>query len=280
MSSSFSSEISDLDHQRVADFMHSEVGIQLPKHKRKLIETRLRKRIILNNLVGIKDYLDYVFSPQGSEERTAMIDTLTTNKTDFFREVEHFERLNSLVHSGQFGNFAERGALQIWSAACSAGQEPYSLAMVLSRLQQQVRGLQFGIWATDICTEVIQTARRGIYSDTQITGIPEDYRKDYLLKSENKVNRRYKVSSQVRQTVRFDLLNLKQGRYPKTASMDVIFCRNVLIYFSAHDRNLVITRLAHCLKPGGILVLGHSESLTPEAKVFFTPIGPTMHCKK
>jgi len=169
--------------------------------------------------------------------------------------------------------------MRAWSAACSTGEEPYTLAMLLAHCQSVDTSFDYSIMASDISTEVLASAKRAIYNQAQISGIPQHYRKRYLLRTRaNVAPARFKICREVRSKVQFEHINLMQNKYPYEGMFDVIFCRNVLIYFSGEDRLLVIKRLTDCLSEGGLLIMGLSESIG-QNRDLYEAVGPTIYRK-
>lgn len=255
--------LSESDHRRLAEFVGRVAGIQLPAHKRTLIETRLRKRLKVTGRPTMRDYVDYALSPTGVDEQVLLIDALTTNKTDFFREPAHFDFLERFVREelAPERNLGWKSPLSVWSAACSTGEEPYTLAMVLFELQAELPGFHFSIDATDIAQSVLETARKGIYRVDRIAPVPQGFRKKYLLRSRNPDKGAIRMAPALRRVINFYSFNLISGEYPSAPQYDVIFCRNVMIYFNGPDRERIIGQLRASLKPGGLLFIGHSESI-------------------
>ena len=268
--------LTDKDHQRVASFVQRVAGIQLPVYKRQLIETRLRKRLKANGIARIADYLDFVFSEQGSAEQAALIDAITTNKTDFFREPAHFDYLTGFIIQQLKRGHYRRGPVKLWSAACSSGEEPYTLAMLLTELQQDWPEFDFSIRATDICSTVLGKAQNAVYRYDRIAPIAESLRKKYLLKSKDPAEKLFRIIKPLRQKVEFSLFNLINDAYPDKPQFDMIFCRNVMIYFNEQDRAKVIRELVSCLVPGGLLFLGHSETVGNQ-RAGLRAVSPTVY---
>jgi chemotaxis protein methyltransferase CheR len=213
-------------------------------------------------LPTLSDYCDYLFSGEGmKEELHCMIDAVTTNKTDFFREPSHFEFLSktavpSLIKRGR----GRAIALKCWSAGCSTGEEPYSLAMVLNDLAERHEDLRFSILATDISTKVLHAARLAIYRGDKARDIPIETKKKYLMKSRDRGEELVRITPRLRQQVEFRRLNLTE-HYELDHRMDIIFCRNVLIYFDRQKQERILERLCGFLNAGGYLFVGHSETL-------------------
>ncbi|OOE89003.1 CheR family methyltransferase [Salinivibrio sharmensis] len=252
------------EHKRIADFIALKSGIQLPEHKRSLIETRLRRRVKATGYKSFIDYLNFTLSSDGArEEQILLIDALTTNTTDFFREPGHFDFLCHYLsnHWVDQSGSGFTSPLKVWSAACSTGEEPYTLAMVLSELRGELVGFEFTIDATDIAPSVLETAKKGIYAQSRIAPVAEYLRKKYLLKSRDPAKALIRMDTSLRACVHFYPFNLITGHYPTKPTYDVIFCRNVLIYFNGEDREKILRRLRMALRPGGLLFIGHSENI-------------------
>jgi chemotaxis protein methyltransferase CheR len=247
------------DFERIACLVGDYCGIRLPASKKQMVEGRLRSRVRVLGHTSMQDYCRVLFGEGGLErELSQLVDAITTNKTDFFREPAHFQVLAKHAIPALLKVHAKhRPLLKIWSAACSAGQEPYSLAMVLSEIAQG--RFVFAILGTDICSEVLEDARHAVYSEDVIKPVPEDMRRRYLMRS-RACKGQFRIVPEIRKLVRFEYLNLMDSRYPIDRDVDVIFLRNVLIYFDKPTQKSVVARLVDHLRPGGYLFLGHSES--------------------
>lgn len=270
------------DHQRVAAFIERIAGIQLPEHKRSLVETRLRRRVKATGYASIQAYLDFAFSPAGeATEQVLMLDALTTNKTDFFREPAHFKYLIQYVKTIllPLKKVGWIKPLKVWCSASSTGEEPYSLAMVLCELERQLSGFRFELLATDIAPSALVTAKKAIYDHQRIAPVPEALRKRYLLRSKDTRKPLIRMAPELRERVEFDQFNLITGRYAELPIFDVIFCRNVMIYFCAEDRDRVVQQMAQRLSQQGRLFIGHSESLGAHRHIFEQEI-PTVYSLK
>jgi chemotaxis protein methyltransferase CheR len=252
------------DFARVAKFIETTTGIKVPPTKKTMVEGRLRRRVRALGLANLEDYCRVVFEEGGFDaESVHLIDAVTTNKTDFFREPSHFIYLRDhcLPEAVELGGGTER-PYKVWSAACSIGAEPYTLAMVLADYAATMAGAwQFSILASDISTAVLEKAARAVYSDEMIEPVPLDVRKRYLLRSKDKSRKLVRIGPELRRTVSFLHLNLMDARYPADTDFDAIFCRNLLIYFDKPTQDAVVGRLCRHLRPGGYLFLGHAESL-------------------
>ena len=257
--------LSALDYKRISTLIGEEVGIKLPPAKRLMVEGRLRKRIRALSLDSFDAYCTYLFKQDGlTAERPFLIDAVTTNKTDFFREPEHFDCLeHRLVPELLELRRGERQPLlKIWSAASSTGAEAYTLAMVLADLASQRKDFRFSILGTDISTNVLAQAQRAIYPADMIKPVPQVMQSRHLMFARKSANRaEVRIVPELRRLVRFTRLNLMDQTYPFDTDVDVILLRNVLIYFDKADQEKVIRRLVGHLRPGGYLILGHSESM-------------------
>lgn len=259
-----SAAMSGRDFRRLGDFIYSECGIKMPDSKKVMLEARLRKRLRALGMRSYSAYCDYIFSPQGAEEEIVhMIDLVTTNKTDFFREPRHFEYLAGtavpeLISTAGAGI---RKRLMVWSAGCSTGEEPYTLAMVLSDVAAECRGFQFLVLATDISTRVLDLAKNAVYEEERIAPVPWEMRKKYLLRSRDRSKRLVRIASALRETVKFRRLNFMDGDFGMRAPLDIIFCRNVIIYFDRPTQESLLNRFCGHLIDGGYLFMGHSETL-------------------
>ncbi|MBE0579153.1 MAG: protein-glutamate O-methyltransferase [Devosia sp.] len=253
------------DFKRIADLIGEEVGIKLPPTKRLMVEGRLRKRVRALGLPNLEAYGTYLFQQDGlAAEWPFLINAVTTNKTDFFREPEHFDLLaERLVPDLIELRRAERKPLlKIWSAASSTGAEVYTLAMVLSDLLAQRQDFRFAILGTDISTSVLEQGVRAVYPAELIAPVPPAKQQRYLMHSRKPgIRPEVRIVPELRRLVRFARLNLMDATYPFDRDVDVIFLRNVLIYFDKADQEKVILRLVDHLRPGGYLILGHSESM-------------------
>jgi len=263
---------------RLSDFIYRESGIKMPLTKKTMLEARLQKRLRSMGLTSYDEYCSYLFSPEGiANELVHMIDVVTTNKTDFFREAQHFEYLiehvlPSLVQSRGAGI---RRPFMAWSAACSSGEEPYTLAMVLDQFSRRARGFTFQVLGTDISTRVLETARDGIYHEERIEQIPLELRSSYFMKSRDRSRKLVRVVPELRAHVKFRRLNFMEDDFGMREKMDVVFCRNVLIYFDRPTQEAVINRICGHLHSGGYLFTGHSETING-MKVPLTPVANTV----
>jgi len=250
------------DFAKLARFIHGYSGIKMPPAKLTMVEGRLRRRVRDGAFESFGAYCRYLFDQGGLDRETVhLIDAVTTNKTEFFREPEHFRLLTERVFPELLESSRGPRPLRLWSAACSTGAEPYTLAMVAADFAQRVPGVSATILATDICTEVLQTAISGIYPEDMIKPVPPELRQRFLLRSKDRGAGLVRIVPALRAMVRFGRLNLIDAPYRVERDQDVIFCRNILIYFDKPTQELVLRQLCEHLRPGGYLVLGHSETL-------------------
>ena len=257
-------DLSKRDFQQLSSFIYNNLGIKMPAGKSTMLTGRLSKRLRALSLSSFSEYCEFLFSPQGQEEEMVhLINVITTNKTDFFREPSHFTYLTqtALPTLQNRQNFTGRNSLKIWSAGCSTGEEPYTLAMVLAEVQATQPGFKFDILATDISTRVLDIARRAVYPKGLIEPITPLFRKKYLLKGVNKKNPQVRIVPELRQRVRFGRLNFMDEDFGLPDKVDVIFCRNVIIYFDKQTQEKLMVKFCRFLNNGGYLFLGHSESL-------------------
>ena len=263
------------DFDRLGRFISEYSGIKMPLNKLTMVELRLQRRMRLLGFSSLAEYCEHLFEDGGLQhEEVYLIDAVTTNKTDFFREPEHFRRLTEQVVPELLRGEGANGALSVWSAACSTGAEPYTIAMVLADLAQQTP-FRFSILATDLCTEVLEKALAGIYPAEQLTAVPAELRRRYVLRGKDPSRRLARISPELRGKMRFGRLNLMDSTYSAPPGLDVIFCRNVLIYFERKTQEQVVAKLCRHLRPGGYLFLGHAETVDC-AELPLTPAGPSM----
>ena len=249
---------------RFQALIYKESGIWLAAHKSSLLVGRLARRLRLLGLSSLAEYHSLVVHPDQQHERALMIDCITTNETQFFREPLHFEflaqrvfpRLTEQANSGQ-----RPKQICIWSAACSTGEEPYSLAMMLLKYFPPEAGWNLEVVATDISTRVLEKARTAIFPMAKAEEIPRDLLHAFMLKGRDDQEGQVRVAPQARKLVRFSRVNLQAESYPFVGFFDLIFCRNVLIYFDQNSKARAMDRILRQLAPTGLLFVGHSEAL-------------------
>jgi chemotaxis protein methyltransferase CheR len=253
--------LSGRDFSKLCDFVYSEAGIRLGPEKKTMLEGRLKRRLRELNIDSYKGYCEYLFGDEGQRrEITSFIDVVTTNKTDFFREPKHFDYLTQRA----LPELAARAAgqpLLVWSAGCSSGEEPYTLAMLLSEFGETRPGFRFHVLATDISTKVLAKAELGIYSGDDVEPVPLPLRRKYLMRSRERDAGQVRIVPELRKLVEFRRLNFMDSDYGVAEKVDAVFCRNVIIYFDRPTQEKILGRLSSYLKPGGYLFVGHSETL-------------------
>lgn len=247
--------LSDRDFQRVRNTIYEQVGIDL-KGKESLVEARLSKQLRTLKFKSFKEYLQYVENDSSGTALTNMVDALTTNHTTFLREPQHFDFLRKRV----IPELALHSDFRIWSAACSSGEEPYSIAFtVIDGTGEGVRS-RASILATDISTKVLAIAQKGVYEADRFRNVPVDQMRRHLLKGVDSVNQKYMIKPGPKAMVQFQRLNLMED-FAHVGMFSVIFCRNVMIYFDRLTQENLVNRLAARLQPEGYLFIGHAESL-------------------
>jgi chemotaxis protein methyltransferase CheR len=248
---------------RIAQLITAEVGIQMPETKHAMVQSRLLRRAGELGLLSVEQYIEHVFATREESEQEQLVNAITTNKTDFFREPQHFDYLTRFALPSLRSEDERRQpvTLKVWSAGCSSGQEPYTLAMVLNEYVAGRHGMDFAILATDVSTKVLAEGRAAIYPEAQIAPVPLAMRRLHLALSRERENRKARVLPHLRRKVRFHQLNFMAEDYPIRDVFDAIFFRNVMIYFDRATQESVIRKLSRHLAPGGYLFIGHSESL-------------------
>lgn len=256
--------LSERDFVIIAAYTERKTGIRLPSHKLGMVQVRVAKRVRQLGMDDFSEYVGFLFGGvSGAPERARLIDLLTTNKTDFFREPAHFSFVSQTALPTLLAADSQLGAsrpLVAWSAACSSGEEPYSLAMVIKDQAAQYTKLEFDIYGTDICSSALVKARRAIYPEERTQPIPAHLRR-YLLRSRRRDEHRVRIVPEVRSQVHFSRANLLTDPPPFDGQADMIFCRNALIYFDRETQLRVLRRLLMALRPEGYLFVGHSEGL-------------------
>jgi chemotaxis protein methyltransferase CheR len=274
----FPSPMTDADFERLSSYIERELGIKMPAVKRVMLESRLSRRLRLHKFTSYALYVDYVFSEEGSRtELIHMIDAVTTNKTDFFREADHFDFLLNNVLPNASSSSSE--PFRIWSAGCSTGEEPYTIAMVMEEYRRVNPSFRYTILATDISTKVLGKAIDAVYEEEKVAPVPLDYKKRYLLRSKDANKKIVRVKPELRAQIEFRRLNFMDDDFGIREHFDVIFCRNVIIYFDRATQERLIGKFRDRLKNDGILFLGHSETMTG-MDIKFRTLAPTVYRKE
>lgn len=271
--------LTEKEFQRLAEFVTSNWGIKLPPAKKVMLEGRLRRRLAALNFSTYSEYCDYLFDSENNHsEALEMIDFVSTNKTDFFRESDHFRFLQENVLPDILSRL-DNETLNIWSAGCSSGEEPYTLAMVIKEFQHDYGRFPVKILASDISQRVLQHAKLAIYKEEKIAPIPLTLRKKYLLRSKDPKNNQVRFVPEIRKMVQFNRVNLMQlDDYNLGGKFQVIFCRNVIIYFDRANQEKLVQCFYDRLDHEGYLFMGHSEAL-PGLKVPFKTVAPMVYQK-
>jgi chemotaxis protein methyltransferase CheR len=258
--------ISDEEFDYFREIAHREAGISIADFKRNMVFRRVSKRVRLLGLKSIDEYCRYLDSGNWERERQALINALTTNKTSFFREEHHFRYLEQSVLPDLAAASRKGGSrrLRIWSAGCSSGEEPYSIAMTLNKMIDNLKDWDARILATDIDTEMVEHGQRGVFINEFLDDIPGDLRLKHASVADSG---HFKMAHAMKQLITFKALNLL-GQWPMKGPFDMIFCRNVVIYFDKPTKQMLFDRFADILKPDGLLFIGHSESLFKVTKRF------------
>lgn len=258
----------------IAALAHREFGLHIAPEKMKMVQSRLRHRLSELGLEDFDAYSALVCSSDGNDERRHMVSALTTNVSHFFREPHHFELLSKYMMPNLRSGIGKSDRVRIWSAGCSNGQEPYSIVMHLLREEPSLASRDFKVLATDVDPKVIAFATQGEYAARQATGISGQDKSAFTTEDGDMIA----VSEHVRSLITFRELNLL-SRWPMRHQFDVIFCRNVVIYFDLETQEELWRRFHQVLKPRGLLFLGHSERVAAPAKFGFTTIGTTAYQK-
>jgi len=246
--------------ERFATYITKELGIKMPDSKLTMVQSRLYSRVRELQLDSVEQYGEYFFADGSAAEREKFVDAVTTNKTDFFREAEHFDYLvGQALPALQAGPVP--GRLNVWSAGCSSGEEPYTLAIVLAEVALKRPGFSYAILGTDVSNRVLKRAREAIYDEQLVGPVAPALRHKYLMKSKDRARPQVRIVPALREKTSFHRLNFMNRQYRIRDPFDVVFFRNVLIYFDRRTQELVINRICQHLKPGGYLFIGHAESL-------------------
>ena len=270
--------LSEAEFKKIAAYIEKNVGIKMPPEKRLMMQSRLSSRLKALHLDSYKQYIDYVFSGKDKDnhEIIMMIDAMTTNLTEFFREPQHFDFMKGTV----LPQYAAQGRnqIKIWSAGCSTGQEPYTLSMVMASYikNNPLSSIRdYSVLATDISTKVLDKAASAIYPMDAVKGIPKEIMHQYFLKGKDPANPAVRLKQDIRSHVNFMRLNFMDEDYGFRDTLQIIFCRNVLIYFDKQNQEKVIRQFLRYLEPGGYLFLGHYETIFGMTLPFKT-VAPTV----
>lgn len=250
-----SSDLSGRQFEQISRIVYTNSGIKLKSGKEALVRSRLMKRLRALKFGSIDDYMSYIGTDEGASELSHLIDVITTNKTSFFRESQHFTFLRKTVLPG----LPDR-RIRFWTAACSSGEEPYSLAMVLLDNLPEIQSADVRILATDISLTMLQRAARAVYPKEVLQDLPPGYQQRHFVKIAHS-SQMFQIRKPVRDLVQVAWLNLV-GNWPMRGPFDVIFCRNVMIYFDKATQEKLVNRFWQLMAPGSYLFVGHSEGLS------------------
>lgn len=259
-------ELKEKDRKELSSFIENRYGIQMPSSKKVLLQSRLQKRALQLGFSSIRQYMDFLFSSNGQNtELDHFATVISTHKTEFFREIDHFTALRASLLPEFFQNelIGKNETLSIWSSASSTGEEVYSIAVtVYDFLKMSGTPLsQFKVIGTDISDSIVNFARKGIYTDQALSSIPFEYR-HYFMRSKDVKQHAIRVVPEIRMFTNFFRQNLMDAQYKVSKGMHIIFCRNVLIYFDRPTQEMILRKLISLLAPGGFLLIGHSETLS------------------
>lgn len=255
-------ELKNSDFEKIQKIIYEQCGINLHEGKKELVKARLGKRLRDGNYNSFSDYCRFVTTAEGADELVAMIDSISTNLTSFFREESHFVRLRLIISDilGKSSASGLKNSFKIWSAGCSTGEEPYTLAITVKEAAGQ-RLFDFTILATDISTKVLHIAEGGVYSQEKIKNIAAPVLRKYFQIGTDRSEGHYRIKTEVKAVIDFQRFNLMH-KFPAQSPMDVIFCRNVMIYFDKPTQGVLVNKFYDSLSKGGYFFIGHSESLT------------------
>lgn len=255
--------LNEKQFKHIASYIESTVGIKMPIEKKLMMQSRLNSRLKSLNFPNFEEYINFIFSktPEAEVELVKLVDAMTTNLTEFFREPAHFDYLTDIV----LPKYAkeDRTNIKLWSVGCSSGQEPYTLSIVMSEYlrKNQTSIRDFSVLASDVSTRVLKKGINAVYEIDTITNLPLDLKKRYFLKGKNQFHNEVRIKPELRKHVKFMHLNVMNEDFGFRDTMQIIFCRNMLIYFDKPTQENVINKFLRYLEPGGYLFLGHSETI-------------------
>ncbi len=278
--SNYTISLTDKEYNLLAKFIYDRSGINLGDNKKELVKARLMKRIKFLRLESFRDYYEYLMADSTGEEIVKMLDAISTNVTSFFREKQHFKYLYSSalaeITSTKLSQKSNR--IRIWSSACSSGEEPYTIAMIIHEFFQSLAGWDMKLLATDISTAALSLAKEGVYDREKTRIIPLTYLEKYFTKVFKDSRIVYEVSQKLKDLIAFRRLNLMDEYFPFNGKFDIIFCRNVMIYFDKQTQEKLVNKFYRYLEPGGYLFIGHSESLIG-TNLHMKPVAPAIYRK-
>ena len=267
------------EFKKLGSFITQVSGIKLPPAKKVLLESRLQKRLRKLNITSFGGYFEYLFSSEGlGKELIHLLDVVTTNKTDFFREPEHFDFMSEVAipEIMKQKEKTSNSEILIWSAASSTGEEPYTLAMVMELQRKYINNLKYKIIGTDLSTKVLDKAKTAVYAEERVENFSYNMKKQFLLRSKDRKKKLVRIIPELRKKIFFSRLNLLDDKYNIPKKVDIIFCRNVFIYFEKEMQENIVRKFYNYLNPNGYLFVGHSESLNG-MDVPFKQVIPTVY---
>jgi chemotaxis protein methyltransferase CheR len=271
--------ISNSDFARLRSLIYAQSGIILTPDKKTMLELRIKRRLRNLKLDSFTVYCDYLFGAQGQKEEIVhLLDVVSTNKTDYFREPDHFDFLVKKAIPELMARNDSGRELLIWSAGCSTGEEPYTLAMVLQEYGVSHSGFCFRILATDLSNTVLEKAERGVFDCEVVRPVPPDMLQKYFMRSRDRDSNVTRVVPELRRLIEFRRLNFMDSDFGLSQKADVIFCRNVIIYFDRSTQEKIMQKLASQLVTGGYFFVGHSETLH-DMDLPLTAIAPALYRK-
>jgi chemotaxis protein methyltransferase CheR len=272
-------KLSEKDFKTVSDLVYKYCGINLHQGKRELVRARLAKRLRQLKMRTFSEYIKYATNDPTGKEFTTLIDTISTNLTSFFREKQHFDYLNNVYFPEMLAKKKARNSkkIRVWSAGCSSGEEPYSIAITLLDLLATQQNWDIKILATDISTQILDKAKKGVYEPARVEPVSAHQKQKYLIKIKEGHDTYYQAGPNLKKIIYFARLNLME-QWPVQGPLEFIFCRNVMIYFDKPTQQKLVNRYWELLDSGGLLFTGHSESLTG-IKHKFAYVQPTIYKK-
>ena len=256
-----SAELTDRDYEALRKLVYSHSGINLGPEKQHLVRARLGKRLRQSGFKSFRQYYDHVLNDKTGEELASLLDAISTNTTHFYRESRHFELLAKMVHEIADASRHATRTIRIWSAGCSSGEEPYSIAMTVHDLIKHSPQIEFRLLATDLSVQMLSRAQLGVYESMRLGTLPRGFDRAYFQRVGGRTSGQVQVVPGIRKLVTFSRFNLMRPAFPFKHEFDAIFCRNVMIYFDRPTQEALVNRFCKHLRPGGLFLIGHSESL-------------------
>lgn len=271
--------ISNTEFNLLRDLIYKVCGISLADTKKQMVHSRLRKRLHALQFHSFLAYYNHLL--EDSSELTNFVNCITTNKTDFFRESHHFQYVRNVIlphYISQANHGLIEKKLRVWHAGCSTGEEPYTMAMVLRDTLRSCGAWDVRLLASDIDTNVLDTATEGVYEEEKVATVPQQYLNKYFIRTNNGGHKQHAITGDIKEMIKFRRINLLEDAWPIRADVrfDIIFCRNVIIYFDHESRCRLFDKFSRILKPGGYLFIGHSESLFGVSDAY-TSLGQTIY---